>query len=242
MGAGAKFFSVLVVALIIGAGFYYLPQYLPKSGGSNLTASATPETMTSTSTDTGAQQNVLGSTVARLKIKPHVIVKTNKGDIEIELATTTPMATENFLNLASVGFYNGTKFHRVINNFMIQGGDPNSKDDSKKDTWGTGGPGYAFPDEHVDEKLVRGVVAMANSGPDTNGSQFFIVTGEAPGFQGYYTPFGKIVKGLDVALAIQKVKTETNDRPVSPVIIESVTIVPISPDELKAVSGTTTAQ
>ena len=105
------------------------------------------------------------------------VLKTNKGDIVIEFyGEASPVTVNNFLNLAESEFYNGTTFHRVIKDFMIQGGDPNSKDQSKRFLHGTGGPDYRFADEFNNEKLVRGSLAMANSGPATNGSQFFIVT------------------------------------------------------------------
>jgi len=105
------------------------------------------------------------------------ILKTNYGSVQISfLHDKAPKTVANFIALAEKGFFDGTKFHRVIADFMIQGGDPLSKDDGKQDFWGTGGPGYQFGDEINDEKFVRGAVAMANSGPDTNGSQFFIIT------------------------------------------------------------------
>ena len=108
---------------------------------------------------------------------------------------------------------------------MIQAGDPNSKDDSKKSLWGTGGPGYKFDDELTGkETYPQGTVAMANAGPNTNGSQFFIVTANPAPLPPSYTVFGKVTKGLDVALKIENVKTETADRPVDNVIIQKVTV------------------
>ena len=134
------------------------------------------------------------------------IIKTNMGDIEVEFfVEKAPLTVTNFTGLADIGFYDGTKFHRVIKDFMIQSGDPLSKDDTKEAEWGTGGPGYAFKDEINDEKLVRGAIAMANSGPNTNGSQFFIVTAQAtPWLDGKHTVFGKVVGGMDVVLAISE--------------------------------------
>ncbi len=154
-----------------------------------------------------------------------VTIKTNLGNIEIELyPDKAPLAVSNFQKLAGEGFYNGTRFHRVIPNFMIQGGDPLSKDDSKKAQWGTGGPGYMFNDEQNDVKLVRGVLAMANAGPNTNGSQFFIITAaETPWLQGKHTGFGKVITGMDVVEKIGGAKTEQNDRPVTNITIEKVT-------------------
>ncbi len=150
--------------------------------------------------------------------------KTNMGDITVEFyREDSPKTVENFVKLASTGFYDGVKFHRVIKDFMIQSGDPLSKDDNMKARWGTGGPGYAFADEFNNRPLVQGSLAMANAGPDTNGSQFFIVTAQStPWLDGKHTNFGMVINGLDVVMAIQEVPTEGPDRPVDPVIIESV--------------------
>ena len=152
------------------------------------------------------------------------IIKTNLGDMIVEFyREDSPKTVENFLKLASEGFYDGVKFHRVIKDFMIQTGDPLSKDDAKQALWGTGGPGYKFADEFNDQTLVQGSLAMANSGPDTNGSQFFIVTAPATAWlDGKHTNFGKVVDGLDVVLAIGNVDTEGPDRPVEAVVIESI--------------------
>lgn len=158
--------------------------------------------------------------------KNTVILRTNMGDIELVLfRDKAPNTSENFEELAKIGFYDGTRFHRVIKNFMIQGGDPQSKDVTLKSAWGTGGPGYQFADEMNNEKVVRGALAMANSGPNTNGSQFFIVTTEtASWLDGKHTVFGKVVDGMDTVDAIESVATDTNDVPVEDVIIESVEI------------------
>lgn len=152
------------------------------------------------------------------------IIKTNYGEIEIAFGDKTPNTVANFAKLAQSEFYNGVKFHRVIKGFMIQAGDPLSKDDSKMNLWGTGGPGYQFKDElSGQEKYPQGTLAMANAGPNTNGSQFFIVTAspEAP-LPPSYTVFGRVVKGMDVALKIENVQTGPNDRPVKNVVIEKV--------------------
>ena len=157
-----------------------------------------------------------------------VVMKTSLGEIKLELfADSAPKTAKNFLDLAKKGFYDGTKFHRVIKGFMIQGGDPLSKDDSQKSMWGTGGPGYKFDDELTGkEKYLQGTLAMANAGPNTNGSQFFIVTA-SPGAQlpPAYTVFGKVVSGLDTALKIENVQTLHGDRPVTDVVIEKVTVL-----------------
>jgi len=156
-------------------------------------------------------------------------LNTSEGNITIEFfAEQAPNTVANFTKLAGEGFYNGIKFHRVIKGFMIQGGDPLTKDDSKAAMWGTGGPGYSFGDEidstsDLYSKLgyAKGVVAMANSGPDTNGSQFFIMTEDYP-LPPSYTIFGKVTSGQDVVDKIANVKTSAGDKPVVPVVIESV--------------------
>ena len=152
------------------------------------------------------------------------IIKTSLGDITLKFYNEdSPKTVANFAKLAKEGFYDGTKFHRVIKDFMIQGGDPLSKDDSMKSRWGTGGPGYRFNDEFNSHKLVRGSLAMANSGPNTNGSQFFIVTAEAtPWLDGKHTNFGEVIDGMDVVDKIENVQTEGPDRPVEDVIIELI--------------------
>ncbi|MFH1286888.1 MAG: peptidylprolyl isomerase [Candidatus Magasanikbacteria bacterium] len=147
------------------------------------------------------------------------IMKTNKGDITIEFfGDQSPKTVNNFMNLADQGFYNGIIFHRVIKDFMIQGGDPEGV--------GSGGPGYKFEDEFNREPLVKGSLAMANAGPNTNGSQFFIVTADAtPWLDGKHTNFGKVTDGFDVVMAIQDVETLPGDKPVEEVVIESVELV-----------------
>lgn len=159
-----------------------------------------------------------------------ITLKTNYGDITLELyPDKAPNTVANFEKLAKAGFYDGIKFHRVIKGFMIQAGDPLSKDDSQKNRWGQGGPGYQFADElKGNEKYPQGTLAMANAGPNTNGSQFFIVTAspEAP-LPPSYTVFGKVVSGLDVALKIENIPTfmpGTVDRPLDNVMIKEVTI------------------
>jgi len=135
-----------------------------------------------------------------------VTLKTNFGDMKLAFyGKESPTTVTNFINLAAANFYNNVKFHRVIKGFMIQTGDPNSKDDDWSND-GTGGPGYTFPDEFNEYKLVKGSLAMANSGPNTNGSQFFIVTAEdAEGLDGKHTNFGYVVEGMDVVEKIENV-------------------------------------
>ena len=141
---------------------------------------------------------------------------TNHGDISIELFDDdAPKTVENFRKLAGDGFYNGVIFHRVIPDFMIQGGDPTGT--------GSGGPGYTFEDEFNDHPVERGALAMANSGPNTNGSQFFIVTADScPWLDGKHTVFGRVVTGMDVVDAISAVDRDGSDRPREPVTIQRV--------------------
>lgn len=150
-------------------------------------------------------------------------LRTNMGDIKIEFFNDdSPITVNNFLYLAKQGFYDGTIFHRVIKNFMIQGGDPLSKQ-ADKAIHGTGGPDYRFADEFNDHKLVWGSLAMANSGPNTNGSQFFIVTTEsAPWLDGRHTNFGRLIDGLEVVKRIENMAVDSRDHPLTDIIIESI--------------------
>jgi cyclophilin family peptidyl-prolyl cis-trans isomerase len=160
-----------------------------------------------------------------LSISTRAIITTNMGEIELELfEKEVPATVDNFATLSTAGFYNGTKFHRVIKGFMIQGGDPLSKEDDRT-VYGFGGPGYTFNDEPSSTPLVKGIVAMANSGPNTNGSQFFIVTAEAtPWLQGKHTPFAKVVRGMDIVEQIENVATDERDIPVEDIVVEKIEI------------------
>jgi cyclophilin family peptidyl-prolyl cis-trans isomerase len=141
---------------------------------------------------------------------------TNHGPIQLELfAEDAPTTVGNFLKLASEGFYDGVIFHRVIPDFMIQGGDPTGT--------GTGGPGYQFEDEINDHRVVRGALAMANAGPNTNGSQFFIVTTDAaPWLDGKHTVFGRVTDGMQVVDAIAELDRDARDRPRDDAVIDRV--------------------
>jgi cyclophilin family peptidyl-prolyl cis-trans isomerase len=141
---------------------------------------------------------------------------TSRGAIELELFDAdAPKTVENFRSLAADGFYDGLIFHRVIPDFMIQGGCPQGT--------GTGGPGYTFEDEINDHKIVRGTLAMANAGPNTNGSQFFVVTADAtPWLDGRHTAFGRVTAGMEAVDAIEAVETGPSDRPVDPPVIERI--------------------
>ena len=143
-------------------------------------------------------------------------IHTNHGAIGVELFDgEAPKTVENFRKLAGDGFYDGVIFHRVIKDFMIQGGDPTGT--------GTGGPGYTFEDEINDHKIVRGALAMANAGPNTNGSQFFIVTtGEAPWLDGKHTVFGRVTSGMEAVDAIEASDTDGRDKPREDAVIERV--------------------
>jgi cyclophilin family peptidyl-prolyl cis-trans isomerase len=163
----------------------------------------------------------------------YATLKTTKGDIVIHLFPNhAPKTVENFVGLAEgtreyqvpetgkkspEPFYDGLPFHRVIDSFMIQGGCPLGT--------GTGGPGYTFEDEINQHRIVRGTLAMANAGPNTNGSQFFIVTAEAtPWLDGKHTAFGRVTSGMDVVDRIERVETDARDRPAEPVRMEKVTV------------------
>ncbi len=154
-----------------------------------------------------------------------VILHTSKGDITIEMMERdAPKTVANFVKLAKAGFYDGTKFHRVIKGFMIQGGDPQTKNDALMARWGTGDPGYKFEDEiHANNRNDVGTIAMANSGPNTNGSQFFINTAANHFLDTKHTVFGRVTQGMDVVNAIQDAATGAADRPVEAVIVTSVT-------------------
>jgi peptidyl-prolyl cis-trans isomerase B (cyclophilin B) len=162
--------------------------------------------------------NPVGFNGELLEGKHTVVLKTTLGDITLEIdADAAPKAATNFVTLSQMGYYDGLKFHRVIPGFMIQAGDPNGD--------GTGGTsifGESFEDEPNDLQMVRGVIAMANRGPNTNGSQFFIVQAEGtPWLQGRHTIFGKVVDGMDVVDAITKVPRDANDAPNDPITYDA---------------------
>jgi len=167
-------------------------------------------------------------------MNPVAVLETNKGTVEIELfQNTMPITAGNFAKLVDEGFYDGIKFHRVIDGFMVQGGDPLTKTEDTM-RYGTGGPGYSIPDEHVSGKLLtntRGTISMANSGPNSGGSQFFINLvdnsnldfDKAP-LSSKHPVFGQVIEGMDVVDAIAEVETGPSDLPLEPVVIEKATI------------------
>jgi peptidylprolyl isomerase len=172
-------------------------------------------TNTNTDINNNSEENIMRATL-----------HTNRGDITLEFfADRAPKTVENFTKLAKDGFYNGVKFHRVIKGFMIQGGDPLTKDDSKVDMWGTGGPGYKFADEITPEnKNDAGTISMANSGANTNGSQFFINVANNNFLDSKHTVFGRVSLGMEVVKEIENTPTGTADRPLQAVVIESITL------------------
>lgn len=215
---------LIVTGTIIGLG---LNNYLSKktiTDNNNIPAgpvAVLEKTTNNTSNQTNPNNNMTPDTEISAT---QATIKTNLGDITIKFYNEdAPKTVANFVNLASTGFYNGTKFHRIIKDFMIQGGDPLTKDDSMKDRWGTGGPGYKFEDEINNHKLVEGSLAMANSGANTNGSQFFIVTTAAtPWLDGKHTNFGEVITGLDIVKLIEASETAELDRPVNDIVINSI--------------------
>lgn len=156
-----------------------------------------------------------------------VTLTTSKGNIKLELwKNLAPSTVENFISLAQNGFYDGTRFHRVIEGFMVQGGDPLSRDMEQINRWGTGGPGYQFEDEiHSENHNLIGTISMANAGPNTNGSQFFINVADNSFLDTKHTVFGKVVEGYDIVETISMVDTIPGiDRPVEDVVIQSIII------------------
>ncbi len=220
MSATSQWVIGLIAIMIIGVLWYFLDhrnlQLTPTESPTTASvATSTPPAQTPTaSAPTSTNQSV--------KNNMHTVtIETSKGKIVFETYDAdAPNTVKNFLTLADKGFYNGLIFHRVIKDFMIQGGDPLGN--------GTGGPGYKFADELNPAALsykagyVRGTVAMANSGPDTNGSQFFIVHKDYP-LPNKYTIFGKVVSGLDVLDAIASVPVGAGDKPITPVVMTKVT-------------------
>lgn len=207
-----KVVAIIIIALTMGIGLVlFFRQNQPAPESQNLIRSesqVTPFQQPNINEDGTETTPVVSafptpSSNANVAENTQAIIKTNKGNITISFyVNDAPKTVNNFINLANRDFYDGIIFHRVIDDFMIQVGDPNTKD-KPRNTWGTGGPGYQFEDEINSHKLVRGSVAMANSGPDTNGSQIFIVTtDETPWLDGKHTNFGEVVEGMNVAESI----------------------------------------
>lgn len=271
------YFLIAVLALVVAAGGVYL--FRPEPNFKNDSIVVPPQKTPVDNTVEWPPKPSGMKDVEPLKQVVRVTLKTSQGDIKLALdGTRAPKTVGNFVDLAEKDFYDGTTFHRVIPQFMIQGGDPFSKDQSKKEDHGKGGPGYVFEDEinaesyglhetkikdamdprqlarltekakqmtvkefyeaqgyHYTTKyksfpMQRGIVAMANSGPNTNGSQFFIITAPkgTPNLAGKHTPFGVVEEGMAVVDKISQVETDEKDNPVEPVIVKDV-IVDLGP-------------
>ncbi len=237
------FLFLFIIGCSVGGGFKFNEKIAFESIGNynesdvltrinEIKGGRTPEMKPSKKTSLTKQENMETQAQNQTQLEPlsdqynQAVLKTNFGDIKVAFyADESPVTVNNFLNLAKKGFYDQTKFHRVIPDFMIQGGDPNSKDDDWSND-GQGGPGYQFQDEINEHKLVRGSLAMANSGPNTNGSQFFIVTAEATSWlDGKHTNFGYIVDGIEVVDKIEAVNVNENAHPTEDVIIESIELL-----------------
>ncbi len=222
---------VCVVAILLTLVFWklYDKKNTEQYQSTDAYASRTLDEQTTPDTQTSPETPI--TNVTDNKKIMNATLHTNKGDIQIEFFDTdAPNTVANFTKLASEKFYDGIKFHRVIKGFMVQAGDPLTKDETKSAFWGTGGPGYKFNDEinpqsdlYAKVGYKKGILAMANSGPNTNGSQFFIMHADYP-LPPLYTIFGKVTAGQDVVDKIANVKTGPNDRPVDPVVINSITL------------------
>lgn len=229
-------FVLLIAAVFVLAGCSYQDRYESEvinednniSSTNNINSNNTNNTNNNMENNNSLEQTAtpIEDQADLLNKYSKAIVKTNRGNITLEFfGEDSPVTVNNFLNLAEEGFYNNTKFHRVIEGFMIQGGDPNSKTDNTN-TYGTGDPGYKFADEINDNKLVAGSLAMANSGPNTNGSQFFIVTAEeTPWLDGAHTNFGQVVSGMEVVREIEAAQTGNRDVPLNPIVINDIELV-----------------
>ena len=219
--------AVIIGLALVGLWFFYAGSSSPAQTETNAydTTASQESTAADLSSSAGSGQAGSGQTTTNQQKIMQSTLHTNKGDITIKfLGSDAPNTVANFTKLASAGFYDGTKFHRVIKGFMIQGGDPLTKDDSLAARWGTGGPGYQFADEiHANNINAAGTIAMANAGPNTNGSQFFINVAANNFLDTKHTVFGKVTSGMDVVTQIENSPT-ASDRPVSAVIIESITL------------------
>lgn len=214
----------IIIGLIILVVMVYFV-FDRKNGQTPREAQSLTQNSQAQNSEQGSEQQNLTSAIQGGEIKNNMhtlAIETNYGVIEFETYDAdAPKTVKNFIDLANKGFYNGVIFHRVIDGFMIQGGDPTGT--------GRGGPGYKFDDElnpaaeSYKAGYKKGVVAMANSGPNTNGSQFFIMVADYP-LPNNYTIFGKVVKGQEVADAIAKVAKDSNDKPLKDVVMEKVSV------------------
>jgi peptidyl-prolyl cis-trans isomerase B (cyclophilin B) len=202
----------------------------PKSSIESNSSSADKSSSAAAASATTNSEATASTTTAGEKNDEVAVIKTSMGTMVVEFwPDVAPKTVENFKKLAKEGFYNGTCFHRVIKGFMIQGGDPLTKDATKEPMWGTGDPGYKIKAEFNDRSHVRGVISMARSqDPDSAGSQFFICHGNPTQLDHQYTAFGKLIKGDDVLDKIANTPTHPPDRPDTRVNVDSITIVPRS--------------
>lgn len=197
----------LMVVLIAGMGVYLFLQR-------------------STESPTNSSKPIIQQETINIMTNRIATITTNKGVIKIELfEQETPITAGNFTKLAEAKYFDGIKFHRVIPDFMIQGGDPLTKDDAKRPYWGTGGPGYTIKDEFVAGlSNVRGTISMANAGPNTGGSQFFINVADNTFLDAKHAVFGRVVSGMEVTDSIVNVPRDTRDTPIDPIVIQSVVL------------------
>lgn len=219
--------ALVIIVFIVG--FFFISSQTSKARKAEVPNDASNNSINSTDKSMGkntgsAKQENNGAPAMTIdeNAKYTAVLNTTEGTIKIQLnALQTPITVNNFVTLAEKGFYNGTIFHRVIDGFMIQGGDPEGT--------GAGGPGYRFDDEPFEGEYTRGTIAMANAGPDTNGSQFFIMHKDYP-LPPNYTIFGKVVEGIEVVDKIATAKTTMsmsgeNSKPINPVSVSSVEII-----------------
>lgn len=231
-----KILCLLVLLVLVGAGCVSVPTEKPPAipdASLNKTSPVTPpsdQTVVSLADFTESPTSFPGVLTLSERQNRTVVIETSEGNIVVKLyGEESPKAVSNFLILANTGYYNDIKFHRVISGFMIQTGDPKTKDDALIAEWGTGGPGYRFKDELGGEHTTypRGTLAMANSGSNTNGSQFFIMHQDYP-LPNNYTIIGEVSEGIDVVDKIAAVKTagSPTDRPLKPISIKSMELQP----------------
>ncbi len=221
-----EFFTIIAIAVVSIVGVYVYFSGEPATGPMAY-GDARDEQSQFASSSSDVAVSASSSTTNTLNQDKKIMnatFQTSKGEFTIEFfSDITPKTVENFVTLAKAGFYDGIKFHRVIEGFMIQGGDPLTKDDSMKPRWGTGGPGYTFADEITSQNNnEEGTVSMANAGPNTNGSQFFINVKDNGFLNDKHTVFAKVVSGMDVVKAIEGVNVDGSDRPIEPVVIQKV--------------------
>lgn len=219
-----KFFSYLILIFVLVVAI----TLIARSGNTSRASEIPSEAAAVESFEDNITTNNNKEIMSNETTNPIAVLQTNYGTIEIELLKDlAPKTVENFVTLSQNNFYDGVRFHRVIEGFMIQGGDPLSKDASMMDRWGTGGPGYTFEDEiHEGNNNLAGTISMANAGPNTNGSQFFINVADNSYLDDKHTVFGKVISGYDdVVEKISLVDTLPGiNRPVEDVVIEKIEI------------------